>query len=88
MKPQATQYAWVNAAESAVIGGLNKPNFWNWARAERTYVLLASLDSLSSEFSATMIEVSLEAYQDCWCAAYAAAQEIIADRRQRQRQKY
>lgn len=80
-------YAWLHAAECAVLNGHGIKNFWGWSRRERTKVLLAALDALTSNSSAMDSAVQVEDYQECWEAAYAAAHEVMVDRRRRKRRQ-
>jgi len=78
------KYAWIDAAETAVIIGMDKPNFWSWSRRERTHILMAALDAVPEGLTHTE-NLSLESYQEVWEAAYAAALEVLAERKMKKR---
>ncbi len=85
MKPVACPpYAWIKAAEDSVILGLAKPNFWSWSRKERSHILLAALNSVPEGLCKAEY-LSLETFQDVWEASYAAALEVLNDRKIKKR---
>jgi hypothetical protein len=92
--PNCPPYLWIHAAEQAVSEGHKIKNFWGWARRERTFVLLASLDAIPSGITATLqpppeeaadlcFTVYFGAYQACWEAAHAAVCEVLLRRRRK-----
>ena len=83
MRPiNCPNYAWIYAAELAAKFGVKGGGLWSWPRSERSRVLLASLDAVPGG-CATSAEIPLDAFQECWEAAFGAAKEVMEDRRLR-----
>ena len=82
--PKLPPFAWIHAAEAAATASSPR-DFWSWTRRERTTVLLAALDGVPSEFSATESELPLDAHREAWEAAFTAAGEVVRERKRRRR---
>ena len=84
MRPkQVPAYAWIHAAEGAATSLCY--DLWKMTRRERTRILLASLDALTSTDAAVKAAIGEAEYLVARQEALAAIREVLAKRKYRKK---